>query len=312
MKFRMNLSQKFSDTIAQIYIICVYIPIYMQIGRLCLRYKRKPTILWKVNPDFPYGGLICPKSLIVEKFLQKEENIDFFTKTLAIPASDDLSQKISKVEKFIQEEHLNYPIILKPDDGIGWVGLKFIDNKKELEKALNEIKKDYVAQEYVPRQDEFSVFFIKHPNQKEWGIWSFTKRYTVKDTEDPELIIPGRRIICSDESELVTQKMEDIFNEISDISWFHFGRFDIRVKDVETFLAEGKGFTILEVNVGAHSIALHAFDRRYGRAKRYRIFFEQLRYAFEIADKNADIQTPYPQQHLKEFLKKFMAIFSNS
>ena len=167
MKFRRKLSQKFSDTIAQIYIICVYIPIYMQLGRLCLRYKRKPTILWKVNPDFPYGGLICPKSLIVEKFLQKKENSNFFTKTLAIPVSDPLSKRISKVETFIEEEHVKYPIILKPDDGIGGVGLKFIHNKKELEKALNEIKKDYVVQEYIGWQNEFSVFFIKHPNHNE-------------------------------------------------------------------------------------------------------------------------------------------------
>lgn len=265
-----------------------------------------------MNPDFPYGGLICPKSLIVDKFLQKEGNELFFTKTLPIATSDALAKKISKVEQFMKEEAISYPIILKPDDGIGGVGLKLITNKKELELALSEIKKDYVAQEYVARQNEFSVFFIKHPNQRAWGIWSFTKRYTVKDAEDPELIIPGRRIICKDESELITQKVEDIFNQIGDIPWFHFGRFDIRIKNVETFLKEAKDFTILEVNVGAHSIALHAFDRRYGWTKRYRIFFEQLRYAFEIADHNAEIASPYPKQHFKDFLKKFMGIFNNS
>ena len=51
----MNIHQKFSNSIAQIYIICVYLPIYAELGLLCLHYKRKPTILRKVNPTFPYG-----------------------------------------------------------------------------------------------------------------------------------------------------------------------------------------------------------------------------------------------------------------
>jgi hypothetical protein len=308
----MNISQNFSDTIAQIYIICVYIPIYLQLGRLCLRYKRKPTILWKVNPNFPYGGLICPKSFIVEKFLQKKENNAYFTKTLAIPVSDTLSARINRVQAFIQEEHVAYPLILKPDDGVGGVGLKFVHNKKALESALREIKKDYVAQEYVSWQNEFSIFFIKHPSQKKGKIRSLTRRSTTKKAEEPELIIPGRKIVCEDESNLITAKITNIFNEISNIPWFYFGRFDIRVKDVQKFLTEGKDFTILEVNVWAHSIALHAFDVRYGWTKRYRIFFDQLRYAFQIADQNANVKSPHHQQHFKDFLKKFMGIFNNS
>ena len=305
----MKINQKFSNAIAQIYIICVYIPIYLQLGRLCLRYKRKPTILWKVNPFFPYGGLICPKSLIVDKFLEKKENKAFFTKTLPLSTSDSLEKRISKTEQFIKVENLHYPLIIKPDDGIGGVGVKFINNKKELEIALDGIKKDYVLQEYVAWNDEFSVFFIKHPSHKEGKIWSLTKRYTAKHANDPELIIPGRKIICEDKSHLITPRINQVFNAIADIEWFYFWRFDIRVKDIEKFLSEGKDFTILEVNVWAHSIALHALDKQYGWSKRYKIFYDQLRYAFQIADQNADISWPYPQQSFKEFLKKFVGIF---
>ena len=305
----MNIHKRFSNSIAQIYIICVYIPIYIQLGRLCLQYKKRPTILRKVNPKFPYGGLICPKSLIVEKFLEKEENKNYFTKTLALPAENTLQEKIRKVENFIQEYHLHYPIILKPDDGIGGVGLKFIHEKDELNSAISKLKKNYVLQEYISRSNEFSIFFIKQPGELSGRIRSMTRRYSIKKAQDPELMIPERKIICKDESQLVTPAINHIFNTISDIPWFYFGRFDIRVKDVEKFLSEGKDFTILEVNVGAHSIALHAFDKKYGRFKRYRIFFDQLRFAFEIANQNAETLADHPHQNFTEFLKKFIGIF---
>jgi hypothetical protein len=66
----------------------------------------------------------------------------------------------------------------------------------------------------------------------------------------------------------------------------------------------------MEVNVGAHSIALHAFDRKYGRAQRYKILFNQLKFAFEIARENKHLSL-YPKQNFKEFLQGFARIFKH-
>ena len=307
----MKIRAIFSNSIAQIYIICIYLPLYVWIGRLCLKYKRKPTVLREVNPAFPYWWLICTKSIILEKFLQKKENTKFFTASLHIPANDFLSEKIKKSEIFLQKNKLHYPLILKPDNGVGGIGVQFIKNKSELKSILSQIKKDHILQEYVSRSEELSIFFIKEPHQKKGEIWSITKRYSIKQTQDPELMIPERRVICNDESHRITPIVHMLFNDISDIPWFHFGRFDIRVKDMEKFLSTGKDFTIIEVNVGAHSMALHAFDTKYNWIKKYRILFNQILFAFKIADKNADIPSHYPHQNFKEFLEWFMNIYKN-
>ena len=306
MKIRKNLR----NSIYEIYIICLYIPIYIRLFLYCLKHKNSPTILWKVNPTFPYGWLVCKKTTIWEKFQVNKQSFEkFFCKTLTICAKNTYLQKVKKIQIYIKKEKIQYPLILKPDDGVGWIGLWFIENEKSLLTALKTIKKEYILQEYIARPLELSVFFIKYPWQK-GKIRSLTRRYTIKKSDDPELMIPTRRIIYKDESHFITTILEDRFNSISDIDGFYFGRFDIRVKDMNTFISKWAWFKIIEVNVGAHSMALQAFDNKYGWVQRYKIFFNQLKFAFDIAKKNE--HTPaYGKQNVREFIQSFMKIFQN-
>lgn len=306
----MRIRKRFWNAVYEIYIVCLYIPIYLRLFLYCLKYKTNPTILWKVNPSFPYWWLISYKTAILERFQVNENTFEtFFCKTLAISAEDSPQQRIKKVETYIKKQKSHYPLILKPDDGIGWIGLRFIEDEKALITALRLIKKDYVLQEYVPRPLELSVFFIKYPLQK-GKIRSITRRYTIKNKDEPELMIPTRRIIYKDESHLINPMLEKKFNAIAKIEGFHFGRFDIRVKDMHTFISQWTWFKIIEVNVGAHSMALHAFDNKYSWTQRYKIFFDQLKFAFDIAKENEDLQG-YPNQNVREFLQWFFKIFKN-
>ena len=154
---------------------------------------------------------------MLEKFLQKKENTKFFTASLHILANDFLSERIKKSENFLQKNKLHYPLILKPDNGVGGIGIQFIENKNELKNILSQIKKDHILQEYISRSEELSIFFIKEPHQKKGRIWSIAKRYSIKQEQDPELMIPERRVICSDESHRITPILHTIFNNISDI-----------------------------------------------------------------------------------------------
>jgi len=306
----MKTQKKITNLIYEIYVLCLYIPIYLRLFLYCLKYRQKPTILWKTNPWFPYGGLIEKKTAIMEHFHANEEIFaKFFSQTLTIPIQDTIQQRINKVQIFIKKQKIKYPLILKPDDGIGWIGLYFIEDEQTLTAALKLIKKDYILQEYISRPIELSVFFIKYPTQQ-GRIWSLTRRYTVKRKDEPELMIPSRKIIYKDESKLITPVLEKRFNVVSDIEWFYFGRFDIRVKDMDTFISTWAWFKIIEVNVGAHSMALHAFDSKYSRIQRYRILFKQIKFALEIAIENQHLSW-YPNQNLREFLQGFAHIFKN-
>ncbi|CAN5735731.1 hypothetical protein BH11PSE7_BH11PSE7_07490 [soil metagenome] len=67
-----------------------------------------------------------------------------------------------------------------------------------------------------------------------------------------------------------------------DMPRFHFGRFDVRFDDLRT-LAEGRGFTIMEVN-GAGSEAIQAWDPEIGLFKGLGMVFEKQRILFAIGN----------------------------
>ncbi|MEI7562254.1 MAG: ATP-grasp domain-containing protein [bacterium] len=106
------------------------------------------------------------KTTIREHFQVNKEAFDtFFCKTLALSATSTPKQRIQEAHHYIQLHHLHYPLILKPNDGVGGLGLLFIQNTAELNTALQTVQKDYILQEYIPRPLELSVFFVKHPGK---------------------------------------------------------------------------------------------------------------------------------------------------
>lgn len=66
---------------------------------------------------------------------------------------------------------------------------------------------------------------------------------------------------------------------------FYFGRFDLKVRDVEDLKA-GRAFKIVELN-GLTSEATHIYDPKHGLFAAYRVLFAQWRQAFTIATHNA-------------------------
>ena len=305
----MKIKVRLSNSIYQIYIVCLYIPVYLRLFGYCLKYRVSPTILWKVNPSFPYGWLLASKTTVWEHFQANKKAFEsFFCKTLTISISESPQQRIQHVQTYIQEQKFQYPLILKPNEGVGGMGLLFIEDEKTLLDALQCIKKEYILQEYISRPLELSIFFVKHPWQ-EGRIRSITRRYTIKKDHEPELMIPTRKIIYKNESQLINPVLEQRFASIADIPGFYFGRFDIRVQDIDAFVSQGIWFKIMEVNVGVHSMAVHAFDCKYGRIRRYRILFDQLYLAFAIARKNINAATP--EQNVREFLQWFRAMFKS-
>ena len=71
---------------------------------------------------------------------------------------------------------------------------------------------------------------------------------------------------------------------------FHFGRFDVRAKDVASFQA-GVGIRVLELN-GATSEATHIYDRKHGIVHAWRTLAEQWRILYAIGKHNADRGAP--------------------
>jgi hypothetical protein len=284
-----------------------YVPMILMLGRYCLKHKVRPAILLKANTSFTFGGIICPKSEIFAKF--KQNNHEAILPTFEIRIKDRGEVRIEKVKSLIRKNNLKYPLIIKPDEGLAGIGLKFIKDEKELRRAVGMIKEDYVLQQYIDWPHQMAVFYIKDPAEEKGKIWSLTKMIVTNNSrKNPALIVPGNHVVYKDESYLITPALEKTFNKISEVDGFFFGRFDILAKNAESFVKEGRDFKILEVNVGPYAIALQALDRRYNFFKRYAILNEQLKYAFAIAEKNA---SHFSKAEIKEEAKAFFRKYRN-
>lgn len=115
-----------------------------------------------------------------------------------------------------------------------------------------------------------------------------------------------------DESFIIDPVLDKTFNAISDIHGFYFGRFDIRVKNIDDFVKTGKYFKILEVNVGAQTMALQALDPKYSFFQKYAIFAKQIAMAFKISQENLEKKSlkgvSKKRRSVKEFLLMYVKI----
>jgi hypothetical protein len=85
--------------------------------------------------------------------------------------------------------------------------------------------------------------------------------------------------------DLLTPKLEDSIEDISNsVEGFFIGRYDLRY-DSDENLREGRGFKIIELN-GASSEATNVYDPRNSVWSAYATLFRQWEIVFEIADRN--------------------------
>lgn len=89
--------------------------------------------------------------------------------------------------------------------------------------------------------------------------------------------------LYEDATALASDALRDAIDAIAqDMSDFHVGRFDVRFDSLGA-LAQGTGFTIIEVN-GAGSEAVHAWDPKFTLRQAYAIVFAKQRLLFRIGD----------------------------
>jgi hypothetical protein len=100
----------------------------------------------------------------------------------------------------------------------------------------------------------------------------------------------------------ITEAMRARFDAIADgIDGFHFGRFDVRFADFETF-RRGEGFSIIEYN-GAGAEATHIWDSRMSLIGAWSALFNQFALLFRIGAANR--KRGFRPESWAAFLKKW-------
>ncbi len=125
---------------------------------------RTPVFFSASNPGIAMGGMFGEsKSEILGKVPASCKPA-----TILVPLPVTLQALLLR----IREAELRFPLIFKPDLGErGWM-VKKIDGEEEAGKYLNEIKVDFIVQEFIELPLEFGVFYVRYPNEPKGEVIS--------------------------------------------------------------------------------------------------------------------------------------------
>jgi len=173
-----------------------YIPIVGYILFLGLRH-RNFTVFTAANPGMPAGGIIGEsKSDILNNLGSSECVASFILIDQAIPKE----QQVDRIQVFMANRHLEFPIILKPDVGQRGQGVTVARDMDQVHRYLEEAVEDTIVQEYIEGR-ESGVFYYRYPGQDQGAIFSITDKRRLFLTGDgkhtlEELILMDDRAVC--------------------------------------------------------------------------------------------------------------------
>jgi hypothetical protein len=136
-----------------------------------------PTI---ANPLFPVGGLVGEsKEAVLSEVGGKSRRIVARFATLTRGSSANAEADCQSAETFMQEEHLFYPVVVKPDVGCRGVGVQLVRDTNEMLSYLKDFPMGgrVMIQELVPYEGEAGVLYVRLPGEKRGFIFSLTLKY---------------------------------------------------------------------------------------------------------------------------------------
>ncbi len=132
--------------------------------------RRKILAFTACNPGIPQSGIIGESKWDILKNLQSSGNVPL---GMLLEATD--TNKTTSVENWMQSKGLDFPIILKPDQGERGDGVRIIHSKEDLAANLETLNETTIAQSYVEGA-EYGVLYIRPPEAERGFIFSLTRK----------------------------------------------------------------------------------------------------------------------------------------
>lgn len=290
-----------------------YLPVALYILYLAWKH-RSLTLFTAANPGISSGGLIGEsKSLILTQM--DSTSVARFARV----------RTATEAREFMQQNRLEFPVVLKPDVGQRGSGVAVVRSSEELERYLSKAVQPTILQEYVPGV-EFGVFYYRYPGQDRGRIFSITEKRFPEVTGDGastleqlirrderagclagvylrscrrpacDVVPPGERVRLV---ELGSHCRGAIFLDggrfrtaaleeaVDRISRSHPGFFFGRfdLRAASVEAFKSGEFRVIELN-GVSAEATHIYDPAVSLLDAYRTLFAQWRIAFEIGAAN--------------------------
>src|SRR5207244_3301231 len=85
-------------------------------------------------------------------------------------------QQTSQILRLLNENDLQYPLVLKPDVGQRGYGFKVIHSDEEIVSYVDCFRRDVLVQKYVPGPLEAGIFYYRFPQESEGKLFAITEK----------------------------------------------------------------------------------------------------------------------------------------
>ncbi|TGM03869.1 DedA family protein [Leptospira jelokensis] len=157
--------------------VLFYLPLVPYLIYLSLRH-RGIRYLTTTNPGIFASGIAGESKSEILALIPKP----FVAKYLLLKKQEGSKDK--KVQIWMKQNQLRFPIIAKPDIGERGLLVHKILNQNELSNLFQSYPMDWLLQEYVKGPFEVGVFYFRRPQEKSGQLFSITEKVFPKLTGD--------------------------------------------------------------------------------------------------------------------------------
>ncbi|MCB1236209.1 MAG: VTT domain-containing protein [Verrucomicrobiae bacterium] len=162
----------------------VYPPVLAYLVWLAIRH-RSLTVFALTNPAIPLGGLALESKSDILRRLSATPESAARVACFAVIEPGPIDARLAALETFRRERGLEFPVVLKPDQGERGQGVAVIASVSEARDYLRDCAHPVIAQEHVGGL-EFGVFYHRHPDEETGAIPSITEKRMPSVTGDGE------------------------------------------------------------------------------------------------------------------------------
>jgi hypothetical protein len=155
------------------YVPVVFYIVYLGIKHRCL------TLFTAANPVLPDGGFAGESKAEILRGLPPEVIARFDLVPATLPPGD----RGARARNFMEREHLEFPIVVKPDVGERGDGVAIVHDVRQLDEHLAAANRDVLVQEYIPGV-EIGVFYYRMPGEDAGTIFGVTEKRLQSVTGD--------------------------------------------------------------------------------------------------------------------------------
>jgi hypothetical protein len=175
-----------------------YPPVLAYVAYLMAKH-RSLTAFTAANPAILAGGFIGESKFDILQGLSAAG--EFVARSSVLDGGLGTADKILAVRRFMMDEGLTFPIVLKPNHGQRGSGVVVVESADALETCVRQARVDTIVQEYV-EGEEFGVFYYRYPSEPHGRIFSVTEKKFPAVLGDgrrtlEELILQDERAVCS-------------------------------------------------------------------------------------------------------------------